>query len=143
MPASSVILVAGVSRVSRLCRLILPYLVITGTAINRSPLSGFERYFSFLATLSADCGISLLIRSSSAAPLCFSSLTAGLAALRFISITLLCEKLLLRCSEREIISTFDAPDLLVGKAHLDVLLLLVGYDSVTGLVGRILFHQVI
>ncbi len=143
MPASSVISVAGVSRVGRLCRLILPYLVVAGTAINRSALSGFEWHLSFLATLSADRGKFLQIRSRSAAPLCFSCLTAGLTAFRFICITLLCEKLLLRCGEREIISTFDAPDLLVGKAHLDILLLLDGYDSVTRTCWSTLFHQVI
>jgi len=103
-------------------RLILPYLIIAGTAIDRSALSGFKRYFSFLATLSTNCRILLQIRSSSASSVCFSCLTAGLAALWLVGITLLREKLLLRCSEREIISTFYAPDLLVGKTHLDVLL---------------------
>jgi hypothetical protein len=115
--ASSVNLTVEISRVDWLCSLVQPYLAIAGAAIHRSALSGLEWHLSFLATLSASCRILLQIRSGSATPLRFSRLSAGLAALRFISITLLCEKLLLRSSECEIISTFDALDLLVGKTH--------------------------
>jgi len=102
-----------------LAGLILPHLIVAGTAIYRSTLPGFERYFGFLATLSANCRVFLHIWSGSttSAPIPFPCLTAGLATLRFISVTLLCEKLLLRCSERELVSTFNAMDLLVGKTH--------------------------
>jgi hypothetical protein len=100
--------------------LILPHLAVTSAAIYRSSLSGFERYFSFLAALGANRGKLLQVRSRPATiptSVCFPGLPAGKTALRLVSITFLCEEFLLRCGEGELLATINALDLLVGKTH--------------------------
>jgi hypothetical protein len=96
-------------------------LVVALATVYRSALTGLERHFGFLATLSAYYPVHLAPGPVAVAiipvTLCFPGFTAGGAALGLICIALGLEKLLFLSAEGKLGPTFDALELLVLKTH--------------------------
>jgi len=103
-----------------------PYFTVAITAIHRSALTGFKRYFSFLATLGAHCrkhlasgGIAVAIITIAAVSVlsCFPSLTAFGATLGLVCIASRLELFLFLSAKGKSIPAIRTFECLILKTH--------------------------
>ena len=105
-----------------------PYFTVAITAVHRSALTGFKRYFSFLATLGAHCREHLASRGIAAAIItiavvavsvlsCFPSLTALGATLGLVGIASRLELFLFLSAKGKSIPAIGTFECLILKTH--------------------------